>query len=231
MKKLFLTAGVISSICIVFLIFLTAVRIPSFSMWFYRWQFEQNNTYAVVNMEPEHLHEVTQHMIRHMQGREDDIQILTVVNGEQRYFFSPIEIRHMDDVQVLFRWGLGIYNVLLVLFILSLATYVYLARKIREKNAIYKLLCAWRISSLVTTLCLLVTTAFIAINWHRAFVIFHEIFFDNDYWILDPRVDLLINIVPYDFFITVTMFIGGFLALGLGILLLLPRLFKKVTSL
>ena len=227
MKKLLVTAGVVSSICIVFLIFLTAVRIPSFSMWFYRWQFEQNDTYAVVNMEPEHLHEVTEHMIRHMQGREDDIQILTVVGGQERYFFSPIEIRHMDDVQVLFRWGLGIYNVLLALFILSLGVYLYLGRKLKEKAYIHKLLLTWRRASAAFGLAIVILAAFIALNWHRAFIIFHEIFFNNDDWILDPRVDLLINIVPYDFFITVTMFIGGALAFGLGLLMLLPKIGQK----
>jgi len=48
--------------------------------------------------------------------------------------------------------------------------------------------------------------------------VFHEIFFNNDYWILDARVDLLINIVPYPFFITISVFIGGFFAMGLVVM-------------
>jgi len=227
MKKIVITAGIISSICIVFLIFLTAVRIPSFSMWFYRWQFAQNDTYAVVNMEPEHLHDVTRHMIRHMQGREDDIQILTIVGGEERYFFSPIEIRHMDDVQVLFRWGLGLYNVLLALFILSLAVYLIWGRKIWARDYLSKLFRTWRTAAFAFALGLIVLAVAIAVNWHRAFIIFHEIFFNNDYWILDPRVDLLINIVPYPFFIAVTAFIGGFLAFGLAVLIALPMVVNR----
>ncbi len=39
-----------------------------------------------------------------------------------------------------------------------------------------------------------------AINFDRAFVIFHEIFFSNDYWIFDYRIDPIITILPAEFF-------------------------------
>ena len=36
----------------------------------------------------------------------------------------------------------------------------------------------------------------LAINFERAFVVFHEIAFDNDLWIFDPAVDPIINYLP-----------------------------------
>ena len=42
--------------------------------------------------------------------------------------------------------------------------------------------------------------ALISTDFTKYFVIFHQIFFDNDLWILDARTDLLINIVPEPFF-------------------------------
>lgn len=42
--------------------------------------------------------------------------------------------------------------------------------------------------------------AYIGTHFSTAFVTFHHIFFDNDLWILDPSVDMLVNIVPEGFF-------------------------------
>lgn len=41
---------------------------------------------------------------------------------------------------------------------------------------------------------------FIALNWDRVFIIFHEIFFNNDYWIFDYKTDPVIRILPDGFF-------------------------------
>lgn len=38
------------------------------------------------------------------------------------------------------------------------------------------------------------------IDFHGLFIRFHEFAFDNDYWILDPLEDMLIRILPEEFF-------------------------------
>jgi len=38
------------------------------------------------------------------------------------------------------------------------------------------------------------------VDFSRAFVIFHEIAFSNDYWIFDPRIDPVIKNLPEWFF-------------------------------
>jgi len=219
MKKLLLTSGILNAICLITLILFLGIQLPAFGMWFYRWQYGANDTYQQVNMEPEHLHEVTRHMIRYMQGREPDLQIMTTVAGEERYFFSEIEIRHMIDVYNLFAIGLTVQNVLIALFLLTLGLFLF-----KGRNHLPYLYKSWQIGTAAVFLSLSALVLLIALNWHHAFVVFHEIFFDNDYWILDSRVDLLINIVPYDFFIATSIFIGGFFAAGLGILFALSTL-------
>ena len=211
MKQLFVAGGIINAICLVILLLRFALFIPSFGMWFYLWQYDVNNTYEIVNMEPEHLHEVTRHMIRYMQGHEADLQIMTIVDGEERYFFSPIEIRHMIDVQDLFAAGNILINISIAFLVITLAMFAIFGRdKLRH---LFK---GWQIMSAAALLALVLLIIAIGINWHHAFVVFHEIFFNNDYWILNPRVDLLINIVPYNFFITLSIVIGGFFAGGLA---------------
>ena len=227
-KPYFLFCGIANALSLVALILCLGVALPAFGMWFYYWQYDVNNTYAVVNMEPEDLHEVTRHMIRYMQGeldREHGLQVETVVGGQARYFFSDIEIRHMVDVYDLVVIGFLVRNT--AIFLLLLTSVVF---SVWGRNYLKYLLKAWQyvtatIFVLLTTLALI-----ISINWHRAWHIFHEIFFDNDYWILDPRVDLLINIVPYPFFFTMSVFIGVFFAGGLVILFIVSVIWQKKLS-
>ena len=55
--------------------------------------------------------------------------------------------------------------------------------------------------------------AFIAINWDRVFVLFHELVFRNDYWIFDPAKDPVINILPDAFFMHCAILILLFVVL------------------
>ena len=50
--------------------------------------------------------------------------------------------------------------------------------------------------------------AIVATDFSRYFVVFHHIFFNNDLWLLDPRTDMLINIVPEPFFMDTARQIG-----------------------
>ena len=55
---------------------------------------------------------------------------------------------------------------------------------------------------------------FVAVNWDWAFVAFHQIAFDNDYWIFDPAVDPVINILPDTFFMHCALLILAGVVLG-----------------
>lgn len=70
--------------------------------------------------------------------------------------------------------------------------------------------------------------ALISTDFTKYFVIFHQIFFDNDLWILDARTDLLINIVPEPFFMDTAariamLFAGSVLCIFFLSLFLLVR--------
>ena len=216
-------ASFANTFCLIILILFFGIQISAFKMWFYYWQFSVNETYTQVQMEPVHLHEVTRHMISYMQNeldRDTGLQIMTYVAGEPRYFFSEIEIKHMWDVYDLFYYGFIIRNILRAVFTISLIYIIY-------KKSTILLLKSHLIGSTITLACLTILVLIISINWHRAWHIFHYIFFNNDYWLLDPRVDLLINIVPYPFFFAITSFIGAIFAGGLLLIIAASLLFLK----
>lgn len=54
----------------------------------------------------------------------------------------------------------------------------------------------------------------VAVNWDKAFVTFHKIAFDNDYWIFDPATDPVITILPDAFFLHCAVMILGLIVVG-----------------
>ena len=48
-----------------------------------------------------------------------------------------------------------------------------------------------------------------ALWWDKVFVLFHEIVFDNDYWIFDAETDPVITMLPDGFFFECCMVIGA----------------------
>jgi len=203
MKVLRITAGTINAICLLLLALYFSVQLPTFSLWFYELEFEKNGTYAQVYMEKEDLHAVTAHMIDYMRGSEDDLNIETTVDGEKRLFFSEREIYHMEDVRLLFDGGQLIRNVSAVLLILT-GAFLFWQKKDGWKAAMQ----CWRAAAFGLLNVFVVLGVTIAVSFNRAFTLFHEIFFSNDLWILDPRVDLLVNIVPTPFFTDIALLIG-----------------------
>ena len=55
-------------------------------------------------------------------------------------------------------------------------------------------------ASIITVLLPVTVGILCAVNWDAAFTMFHEIMFRNDYWIFDPDIDPVINILPEDIF-------------------------------
>ena len=64
-------------------------------------------------------------------------------------------------------------------------------------------------------------------NFSKCFVIFHEIFFDNDLWLFDPRTDYMIRMLPEGFFFDIVVRIGGIFILFLVGSIIISAIAKK----
>lgn len=57
----------------------------------------------------------------------------------------------------------------------------------------------------------------VAVNWDYVFITFHQLVFNNDYWLFDSSTDPIIDILPDEYFmhcaimIFVLIFVGSFL--------------------
>jgi integral membrane protein (TIGR01906 family) len=86
---------------------------------------------------------------------------------------------------------------------------IVLFRKLRKRD--YGSL---KLTSIFTFLVPLVLGILAALNWNAFFLKFHELFFNNNYWIFDPVTDPVITILPDAFFLHCAVMILLFLFLG-----------------
>lgn len=103
--------------------------------------------------------------------------------------FSQKEIDHMLDVSKLVK-KLSIFFIFI--FLLSSSILIWL---IRNKFQWLKFL---------PTISLVLSIGFLVVallTFSSSFTLFHRLFFQNDFWLLDPSKDLLINLFPESFFI------------------------------
>ncbi|MBR6513881.1 MAG: TIGR01906 family membrane protein [Clostridia bacterium] len=85
----------------------------------------------------------------------------------------------------------------------------------------------YRLAGILTLVLPTVTGIGIAVDFERAFVIFHKLLFDNMDWIFDPRYDEVILILPSEFFMHCGIFIALCVVAG-AVLLMLFGGFKSV---
>jgi len=187
----------INTVALMLLILYFSIALPTFTMPFYNYAYTKNETHELIGISEHDLERVTRLLIDYMRGAVDHLDIVVQVNGESRPFFSAIEIAHMIDVQDLFMIGFIVRNIALILFVATLLSgFLYEHRPVLKEYAKSFLIGSAALLAMGGTLC-----AVILSDFERSFTIFHEIFFDNDLWLLDPSRDLLINIVPQQFFV------------------------------
>jgi integral membrane protein (TIGR01906 family) len=215
--------GYIAAVCTLALILTVSVAFPTFFTPFFAYQYEKLNVAETIQVDDETLMGVTAHLLDYMRGRRDNLNLTAVVAGQEREFFSQREKDHMVDVLELYNLLFMVRNSafwLLLLFLFSMALckqdiLFVLSRCCREVLAGFLML--------VSLLAIV-----ISINFDRAFTYFHLIFFNNDLWVLDPSVDLLINMVPLGFFADISIFIGLLmLSLSLGVIGLASLYLRK----
>lgn len=130
---------------------------------------------------------------------------------------SPQGKIHFEEVRNIFQ---NINKLAKVLLVVSL---VGIILSVKNKNI--KILKTTSITLIIMPLLLTVP---ILLNFEKSFIIFHKLLFRNDYWIFNPDLDPVINILPEEFFFHSGMMI---LILILLVSILLFVMYKLCKSL
>lgn len=129
---------------------------------------------------------------------------------------SPSGTSHFAEVKVIF--NLFFYTgILCFCFLIPLVLYK------RKKKQIRYLL----FSSITSVLLPIIVGMACAINFEKAFVIFHQLFFQNDDWIFDPNFDPVILILPETFFLHCACIVIATVLIGSASLLILYFFLKQ----
>lgn len=174
---------------------------------------------------------VTDEMMKYLRGERKNLKVYITLDGERQEFFSAREKQHLADCRVLFMTGFRVRNLSLAICIGILILLEWRGRKEFGRKTITDFLQKVSRINWILLGVLLLATLIVSRNFDQYFVLFHHMFFDNDLWILDPKVDNLINLLPEGFFLDTAgrimlIFIGSVLGMS-GIFTIIHKALKS----
>jgi integral membrane protein (TIGR01906 family) len=154
---------------------------------FYQREYKKLGTAQSIGISEDDLIRVTDKLIRYTTGAEDNLNMQAEIQGQMQEVFGEREKAHMVDVKALYLGARTVRTISLVLAAVLIAA-AFLAGK---RDAL-RVLCRSFLR---------VSVGFVVVVGAIAFwTSFHHVFFTNDLWLLDPRTDVLIQMVPEQFF-------------------------------
>ncbi len=151
---------------------------------------------------PLYYHDVKKLQLAEKTGYSEK-EILANYDALIRYNVSPFEkelqlptLEMSEEGRIHFEEVKVIFQLFLKLFLMTaLLTAVITAVKTKEGRYGYL-----KLAGILTIIVPGICGILVAANWERAFILFHEIAFANDYWLFDPVTDPVILILPDAFF-------------------------------
>ncbi|HLR21044.1 MAG TPA: TIGR01906 family membrane protein [Tissierellaceae bacterium] len=209
MKKIFSIILIISISlsCLAF-----SIELNSYNKDFYIKSYKKYEVPKITNKSIEDLSEITDDIISYLKNSGGD-ELLSK-------HFNEKEVLHMRDVQNLFnisRW------VKIIGLIVSGMILYYFYRK-KEYISLGKTLF---IGLFINHILFGILAILASIDFNRYFTYFHLLFFSNDLWILNPKTDLMIQMLPEEFFMNIAFRIVLSFFILLAILQIVGYLFIK----
>jgi len=180
---------------------LSSILMVAFDIDFYEAQYDLLERPQEIGISKEELMIVTGELLDYMAGRSETLDTRAVIRGEERYVFNAREIAHMVDVRNLFAKANFTRNVSLV----SLIVLLILLYAVFGKNAWSGFLKSFIAVSSAMFLLLVSLYIFAVLEFTLFWDLFHRLTFDNYLWLLDPRTDIMIQMVPEQFFYNTVM--------------------------
>ena len=213
--------GLLAALCLMWTLLITAGEAVLYGMPGY---FEREYTkYAVTERVPigmDALLGVTDEMMEYLRTDGAELSVFAEIDGQEREFFNEKEKRHMRDVRQLFLDALRLRLLALAIFMVCAA---HLLGK-GQKDTLLRML-QWGIGGILAALVAL--ALLISTNFTRYFTVFHLLLFDNDDWLLNPKTDLLINIVPEGFFRDTALLIAAVFVGSAALIWLIAAALRK----
>lgn len=210
---------------------LTAVQIVAYDRDYYREEYIKYGIPEHIGMEMDELMNSTEQLLMYLEGKRDNLDFKASFKRGEEEFFSLRDKLHMVDVKGLFVKGKLIRNLSLLYIVVFLVLHFWKKDYIRQMRSLAgygKWIAA------AGTVPVIILVILMNLDFYKYFTIFHEIFFTNDLWLLDPAADRLVNILPQELFTDMAfsisyLYIGGMALIFIGSLLL-PKLMGRANN-
>lgn len=118
------------------------------------------------------------------------------IKDQMQEVFGPREKEHMVDVKVLYIGARGVRTFSLAGAVVLIALSFFIGKKHAARILCKAFL--WVSGGFVIVVAAIGLYA--AVDFSAFWTSFHHVFFTNDLWLLDPKTDVLIQMVPEQFF-------------------------------
>lgn len=225
--------SILGSFLLLFVLMFTCLKVSmNDEKWFLN-EYTRLGTAKDIGMSNSDINASINSMIDYMEGRKDSIQVSVTFEGNQVEMFNEREIAHMVDVRNLYQ---GVQTTAIIALILC-AIMLILAAGMMRRDALPVLSRGYLIGMGIFVIAVAALGIWVLLDFTSFWTAFHHMFFTNDLWLLDPRIDRMILICPEQLFFDIVVRFGGrFLAIALvlcaaAILCLAIRRKKHTTSL
>lgn len=188
------------SISFLLVAFLFTLHYCCFDRSFYTSQHNKLELYGqriaeYIGISDDDLYNLTDFTLDYLNDPEANLDIQMNVKGNNREIFTDDEKLHMEDVRKLNLMANRISYISLIVFVISVVIYIY------NKGSITLLFNTYIKTLLITLFLFAIISSFVLIDFDSFWTMFHKIFFvGNDLWLLSLKTDILIMIVPPEFF-------------------------------
>lgn len=180
MKKIL---NIIFPVCFSILIITGIIKFTVGFKELYYYDIDKLNIPILSNLSEEEIMLNYDYLIDYNLGKDDKNFEMPTIKS------SPQGKIHFEEVRDIFQNINKLFNLCLIISIIGLFI------NIKYKNIKFLNVTSKSLISIPIILALP-----IVINFEGSFVIFHKLMFSNDYWIFDPNLDPVINMLPQQFF-------------------------------
>ncbi len=150
-----------------------------------------------LGMDMKDIEMVSREMMKYLYGQREDLVVYTTLRGTYREFFNDREKAHMVDVKAMLDTAIAVRTACLVAAFLAIEMVIWTRRKKAwgYLARTYLWVCA-ATAAFFGFICLFIVMNGFTEFWER----FHGVFFTNDLWLLNPATDMMILLLPEQFF-------------------------------
>jgi integral membrane protein (TIGR01906 family) len=215
--------GITSGLFLLLVLLLTSIEWTIFRPSYFMHQYEKRDIPKIIGIEPGNLEKITENILLYLKGERSDLSMQFPVNGISREIFNEKEKEHMVDVRWLFMKG---YQLRIIGLIWIGAGFLFLWFYSKSSRRI--LFRGMQISIIIVLVLIILLFILLSIDFRRYFIVFHKIFFRNELWILNPKTDLLIEMVPEPFFFETAVRIGILFVIQTFVIMFLSEIASRI---